>query len=361
MRKKILSGSLAAVAIGATSLGTLLASAAVVTPVPACVLPSPLTLSATRDRDLRKLAGFQSSYGYVGKSLSFFTMIPADLESDLGEAEGVAAKLKAFAAAGVRPVVWSEPPDDLALIDIARGTKKIYWEEYFNRIKSMGVTDAQMGLWVPYPEINAPLWNRQGFAPGDFAKLMNSFSIAYKKVFPGAEAGILLNSYSYVPSDVDWEFGKAESYLPYVKGITRGNVDVVGIQAFPWWPRKNDPDKAPLDTVSKFLFMKWAVESANVLGTKSIMVHSGVPHTMHEGSATEVTIPDTTRARVMREIGNVLVTYEKLGYDMSLSLFLEDKSDVGEGVDWSFDSAASSIMKRISRTTYCNGIPLVLF
>lgn len=335
--------------------------AARITPAPACVLPSPLALGSVRDRDLRKLTSFQSAYGYVGKSLSFFTTIPMDLEADLGEADGVAAKLKAFAAAGVTPVVFTEPPVDRSLADIADGVEHVYWEEYFARIKSAGITDAQMGLWIPYPEINTPIWNREHFAPTDFPRLVNAFSTAYKKVFPAAKAGILLNSFSYAPEDVDWEHGRAVSYLPYVKGISKGNVDVVGIQAFPWWPRKNDPGKAALDTVSKFLFMGWAVEAANAVGTKSIMVHSGVPHTMHEGPATEITIPEATRARVMREIGNVLVTYEKLGYDMSLSLFLEDKSQVGEGVDWSFGSGTASVMKRISRTAYCNGISLVLF
>lgn len=326
----------------------------------ACVLPSPVALDAARDRDLRKLAAFQSDYGFVGNSISLFTTIPMDLEVDLGEAEGIAAKLKAFGAAGVQPVVFAEPPVERSLSDIADGAERVYWDEYFAHLKSLGVTDGQMGLWIPYPEINTPIWNRGGFAPADFARLIDDFSTSYRQAFPQARTGILLNSFSYEPEDIDWEFGKTESYLPYVKGIAKGRVDVVGIQAFPWWPRKNE-HKKPLDDVSEFLFMRWATEAANALGTRSIMVHTGVPHSMHEGAATKVIIPDQTRARVMRQIAQVLATYRPLGYDMSLSLFLEDKSDVAEGTDWSFGPSAAPIIRRVAKSMHCNGIPLVLF
>lgn len=346
----------------ATTLGASPASAARVVPAPVCGVPAPLALGNVRDNDLKKLASFQTSYGYVGNSLSFFTTIPMDLSVDLGEAEGVAAKLKAFASAGVRPVVFAEPPDGQSLADIADGSSLVYWEEYFTRIKSMGVTDAQMGTWFPYPEINTPIWNREWFAPGDFAKLMNGFAAAYKKVFPKAKAGILLNSYSYDPNDVDWEHGVLGSYLKYVRGITKGNIDVVGIQAFPWFPRKNeDPSKKALDTVSKFLVMKHVVQAAEVLGTKGIMVHTGVPHSMHEGVATKVIIPNETRAKIMRQITSLVATYKRLGYDMSLSLFTEDKSDVEEGTDWSFTTSAASILRAASQTAVCNGIPLILY
>lgn len=346
----------------ATTLGASPASAAQVVPAPVCSVPAPLALGNVRDNDLKKLASFQTSYGYVGNSLSFFTTIPMDLSADLDEAEGVAGKLKAFAAAGVRPVIFAEPPDGQSLADIADGTTRVYWEEYFTRIKSMGVTDAQMGTWFPYPEINTPIWNREWFAPRDFAKLMNGFSAAYKKVFPKARVGILLNSYNYDPNDIDWEHGVLGSYLSYVRGIAKGNVDVVGIQAFPWFPAANDTrHKKPLDSVSKFITMRFAVEAANALSTKGIMIHSGVPHSMHEGAASKVVIPGATRARIMRQITSLAATYKRLGYDISLSLFTEDKSGVEEGTDWSFDSSAASILRAASKTAVCNGIPLVLY
>lgn len=360
MKQRILSVSTLGFVALAMGVPIFSALAARVMPHPSCMLPSILPLDSVRDRDLRKLASFQSSYGSVGRSLSFFTSIPMDLETDLGEAEGVAAKLKAFAAAGVTPVVFAEPPVERSLADIADGVSPVYWEEYFQRIRSMGVTDGQMGLWIPYPEINTPIWNREWFSPTDFPRLVHSFSVAYKKVFPTAKAGILLNSFSYEPTDVGWEHGRAVSYLPYVQGIAPGNVDVVGIQAFPWFPRKNE-DKKALDSVSKFLFMKWAVEAANAVGTKGIMVHTGVPRSMHEGAATKVIVPLATRERIMRQIGTLVATYERLGYDMSLSLFLEDKSGVEEGTDWSFDASSAHVMKRIAKTAHCNGIPLVLY
>ena len=362
MKTRFLTSAVLSFIILAVPAQALPVFAARITPPPACMLPSILPLSSVRDRDLRKLASFQTSYGYVGKRLAFFTAMPTDLSVDLDEADGVAAKLKAFAAAGVSPVVFVEPPVDLNLSDIADDVSRVYWREYFERIRSAGVTAEQMGLWIPYPEINTPIWNREWFEPSSFPKLVNEFAVAYKGVFPGAQAGLLFNSFSYDAADVDWEHGKAESYLPYVKGITKGNIDVLGIQAFPWFPRRNEePSKKALDSVSKFLFMQHAVEAANAVGTKGIMIHSGVPHSMHEGAATKVIIPDTTRARIMRQIATLVATYKKLGYDMSLSLFLEDKSDVDEGTDWSFGSSAAYILKQTSKTMSCNGIPMILY
>jgi len=297
-------------------------------------------LSAVQSKYIQKLAEYQTLCGSrVADKYMIFTSMPNSKESASELARSLSFELKAMEQAGVTPVVIVEPTTEWGLIDFEEFGTGFYdqWiKDYFVALRSTGLSDAAMGIWVPFPEANLPYWNRRNATPKDFAQIVNRYLGIYKSQFPNSKASILLNSATYESDDFDWERGEYLSLLPYVSDIKPGLVDSFGLQGFPWSPPATREGNGIFDA-REFLNHELAVEAARKLGVKEIWFNTGTYATKYaQDDAKRVSVTAAKRKEVSYGIINEVKRAKSDGYAVWVNIFAEDKSRVAESTDWSY-------------------------
>lgn len=334
-----------------------------------CFFSEPLSgLSESPDASLRKLSSYQDfCKSSLSDEMMLFVPFPTDTDLAADYADSLAKKLDVFSSAGIVPVVLMEPSNDRGMVSlskIADGTYDEAVSAFFIGLKTRGVTDDSIGIWIPYPEANTPSWDRKGFVEASFPKMERSFFASLHKSFPDAETGILLNSRSYDSSDTNWERPRSDSFSDYLDGIPKGSVDIFAIQGFPWLPPSGDRSD-PLTDPTAFLNPENAAEAAKKLGVSSVWVHTGTFRTMYAGTNDSVSVSATDRERILRSILEVTERIgRKAGIDAVLSLFASDKSKSAEAIDWSYDlgsGSEDSYLRDIIREAFCDGIRVSVF
>lgn len=297
-------------------------------------------LESAVDPHLQKLSEYQDvCNSFVTERLMIFTDMPKDNIIAAQSAKKMAQTLKEFSQFKVTPIVIIEPVTEWGLIDFKEFGTGFYdtWiNTYFSTLKSEGVTDEQMGIWVPFPEANLPYWNHGNADPQDFSSLVNRYLHGMKKQFPEAQASILLNSATYDKDDFDWENGEYASLIPYVAGIEKGLVNSFGIQGFSWTPPA-DSSRAGIFDAREYLNARLAMEAADQLGVKEIWFNTGSfssKYTLDEKIT--VTITPNKRKDILNGILNEVDTAKSKGYNVWINVFAEDKSNSTEATDWSY-------------------------
>ena len=359
-------GTVAGVAIGKKTVAQ--AKAAGVRPLSCgAAAPKRVNLEAAAISQLRKLAEHDAVCGNATAArVSFFVGTPTTPDQAREEAIWVADTLKEISKFGLGAVVFMEPSYNGASLNTAQykaGAYDVALEAYFAALKSKGVTDAQMGVWVPFPEANIPVWNSVN--PDDFIATVSRTVQFQKKHFPGSKASVMLDSKSY-PSATSWEGGTYKSLLPYVAGMPKGLIDSVGLQGFSWPPQYGDP--AQLDP-SVFLPHQLAVEAAAALGVKDIWFNTGsYMRAARENKSKPDSLSSAQRQKVMDGIVAQAKNARSKGYNVSIHLFAEDKFATAEAIDWSFwdkgqsDAASHKpVYRTFINDLRTNNIPLWLF
>lgn len=302
-------------------------------------------ITNSNSKYLKKLSDYQVLCGSkVADKQMLFTSMPNSQKAAQDLATRIVPELKAFADAGVTPLVIVEPTSEWGLIDFTEFGTGFYdpWiTEYFAALKKQGITDEQMGIWVPFPEANLPYWNRKNATPRDFAGIVNRYLGIYKARFPKGKASILLNSATYESDDFDWARGEYLSLLPYVSDIKPGLVDSFGLQGFPWSPAKSQGGTGIFDS-REFLNHELAVEAARKLGVKEIWYNTGTfakKYTQDEDKL--VIITAEKRKDISFGIVNEAEVTKQAGFSVWVNIFAEDKSRVAESTDWSYISLGS--------------------
>jgi hypothetical protein len=320
-------------------------------------------LSKASSGMLRKLAEYeQVCGGAVTGRVMFFTAMPGSTAEAKDYADWVAQVLGEFAKYGISPLVIFEPKSSTEAEYKAYQASSYegVLNTYFDTIKKKGITDKKMGLWVPFPEANLPMWGTTD--PDDFALNVTKTVQAQKKYFPGSKAAVLLESKTY-PT---WETGKSVSLLPYVKNIPKGLVNSFGLQGFAW-PPTSAGDTPTLDPKS-FLRTDFASEAANALGAKEIWFNTGTYDVSYILGRSK---PQTLTAQQRQTVLNGVIAQAKglksKGYSVAVHIFAKDKSAVSEGIDWSYWDAGKLTGSSLSVfRTFVNDlnkakIPLWLF
>ena len=289
---------------------------------------------------LRKLAEYEKVCGssFVAKQM-LFTHMPTTAEEAQADAVLMAGTLKEFAKYNVPPLVIFEPTNAageiLPMQRFREGRYDTAIAMYFESLKAQGVTDKIMGTWVPFPEANTPVWVTTD--ADDFAANVTKVVKSQKHYFPDSRASILLDSRSHPSNDEQWAHGKYVSLKPYVKDIPKGLIDSFGYQGLPWLPPAGEPQSVGKLKVSEFLQPKLAREAAKSLGVRYVWFNTGTFSEAHTGrSATRVAMGNDTRASLLKEAVRQAKVLEDEGYSVALHIFAEDKSDIKEGVDWSY-------------------------
>jgi hypothetical protein len=224
---------------------------------------------------LRKLVEYEAVCGTaVADHVSFFVTTPTTVQEATDQAKNVAATLKDFAHYHISPVVFMEPRmangKTANLTALQNGTYDSVLDAYFATLQSKGITDTQMGLWVPQPEGNTPVWGSSD--PAVFTGVVARVITAQKKHFPGSKASLLLESKTSASSK-DW-VGAYSSFLPYVQNIPRDLVDSVGLQGFPWGETTNNKMSGMIDP-KVYLRADLAIAAAQAIGAKQVWFNTG--------------------------------------------------------------------------------------
>lgn len=289
---------------------------------------------------LRRLAEYQDvCQSAAAGTLMIFTDMPKDSIEAESKAKEMAVTLKEFSKYGVRPLVIAEPVTTWGFVDFAEFRDGFYdsWlEDYFVALKAQGITDEQMGIWVPFPEANLPYWNHQSVKPEDFGRVVNKYVSIMRKQFPNVHASILLNSASYDNSDFEWSNEEYVSLLPYVRTIEKDSIDSFGMQGFPWAGRAGSNYPSQFDA-SRFLNTSIATEAAQFLDVDEVWLNTASfaqKYTLDERSTIEIT-PETRQA-IMSSVKDEAQKLQALGFKVSVNLFAQDKSAASEETDWSY-------------------------
>ena len=290
--------------------------------------------------ELRKLNDYvKLCDGNPSNRSMIFTDMPNSDENAREKAKQMATTLKEFDRLKVAPLVIMEPETTWGTIDFKEFSGGFYdaWiDAYFKYLKAEGVTDKQMGMWVPFPEANLPYWNHANSKPEDFSINVTKVISMQKRHFPASKASIMLNSATYETDDFDWRRGEYLSLVPYLRGIPPGLIDSFGYQGLPWMPAAGAGGSGVVDT-NEYLDHKIAKEAADTLGVKSIWFNTGTfgrKYTLDPEKA--IIMPPEQRKDIL---AGVIVQAKKLrdqGYSVSVNLFAQDKSQVAEATDWSY-------------------------
>jgi len=320
-------------------------------------LPTINHLSDSGNTQLAKLEQYQAiCNSFVSDTMMVFTGMPKDDSVAAEEAGKMAETLKEFSDYGIRPVVIAEPITDWGLIDYEEFRSGFYdgWlRTYFRTLQESGVTDQEMGTWVPFPEPNLPYWNHANATPDDFAAIVNDYLGIMKTYFPGAKGSVLLNSATYETDDFDWKSGEYLDLSPYVAGLKKEYIDSFGIQGFPWIAPAGESGE--ITDAGEFINYRLAVDAAKNLGVKKIWVNTGTfsrRYTDDERKMVYVNAPQ--RAAIFDSILSEILKIKNNGYSVSVNVFAEDKSKTEEACDWSYLSANNEEADRIVFRNFLN-------
>ena len=327
-------------------------------------------LDTSGDAQLRKLRQYQDAcHSFVTDTLMTFVGMPISNEDATAQAEQLAPKLKAFAKYGVRPLVIAEPTDlngnNLDFAAIANGAYDSFLNVYFAKLKELGITDQQMGIWTPLPEANLPYWNNN--EPKYFAPGVNHFVASLRRQFPKAETSVMLNSATYETTDFNWENGDYMSLNQYIKGITPGTINYAGLQGFPWMAPQGGT--ATILNAAEFLAPNLLAEMADNIKVKNVWYNTGSFSTKYAlDPARMVTIAPEQRKEIMDTIATQADVLKKKGYNVAVHIFAKDKTKASEETNWSywtgdrpFESAFTPVFTEFVSGMRQQNIPLWLF
>lgn len=335
-----------------------------------CNNKAPLNLATESDPHLKRLSTYQKACNsFVTDKLMVFTGFsgnPAEADANAGQ---MAEKLKAFSKSGVTPIVIAEPyvgNQAMSYKVYLAGSYDAGMDQYFKKLKELGVTDAMMGMWVPFPESNTPSWNNKDTEPRDFALCVNKYLGKMKQYFPGAKGSVLLNATTYEPSDTGWENGNYIGFTDYVGMLDKNLVTSFGIQGFPWVSNAQQV-KRTIFKASEFLQPDLAIGAAQTLRTRDIWINTGTFASKYtQDPAKTVHLSINERKALLNgilEVAQNIRDYQQNQYRVTINLFSEDKSDTNEQTDWSYfqDENSTTILKEFLVKANELSMPVALY
>lgn len=297
----------------------------------------------------------------TAKRRMLFLPTPDSNEQAVSLASEAADQLRSVAAAGQQPLVVMEPSGSNGqALDFERyevGGYDAYLQTFYAALQKQGITDAQMGMWVIFPEANTPAWHQTD--PSTVAANIARTARLQKQYFPSSQTTVMFQSQTYDSNDSDWSDGRYVSLLPYVQAIPKGLIDSFGLQGFPWMHPANQGGSDSI-TPSGYLRIDFAAEAARSLGAQSIWFNTGTFKTMFASNgAARVTMGTDTRASILDQTVDLASTLQAQGFQVFVNIFSEDKSNVGEAVDWSYGATSSAdgqVLAGFSQTLASKGI-----
>jgi hypothetical protein len=289
----------------------------------------------------------QMAGGNFASSIMIFSSIPVNSEEVENVSTRIAEKIKTLSASGLQAVIVVEPisasAGKLNFSDIALGKYNNDFVALFAALKAKGVTDANIGNWIIWPEPNLPdkYWNKPGFVSSNYGDMFNNFAGPLKAAFPSAQTTILMDTKSYEPDDYDYARGKAVSWAPYLNRVKKELVTTMGIQGFTWYSKDGTDE---LTDPKQYLPTNLVVEAANQLGVKSVLVNTGQAKAYKSTTGSIVSIPEAKRRSINNQVAAQILSINNLGFSITAILFVEDKIYT-EGVNFSYPDSEGAMFR----------------
>jgi hypothetical protein len=331
-----------------------------------CANQAKINLTPSTSPFLTQLSKYQNiCNSKVASKMMIFTQIPSSKSTIQPKVDELISVLKEFDQYGITPVVVAEPIDNqnmLSFVDFAAGKYNPTLDTFFQSLKNSGLTDKQMGIWVPFPEPNIPAWNSVGSKPSDIPAIINNYSSSLKKYFPNTHVSVLFNSTSFDPSDKAYSKPKTTILDEYITGINAGAVDSFGMQGFPWAPPKSLGGESSYNA-NNFLRPDIAMRSAKILGTNQIWFNTGTFATKYSLPSAKVTVSPSERMAINNQKISVFEQVKNAGYKVWVNEFVEDKSATAEETNFSYLNSKedSEIFKDYVNKLSAKAIDLSLF
>ncbi len=329
-------------------------------------------INQSEEKHLVQIAKYQDiCKSHVTNKVMIFETMPKDSIEAKEKARLMSDTLKDFKSADVTPIIIVEPVTTWGLTDFKEfegGFYDAWLKEYFRELKIQNVTGDMMGVWVPFPEANLPYWNHANATPSDFATVVNKYLTILKSEYPEAKGSILLNSATYETDDFDWINGEYLSLRQYVEGLNKNLIDSVGLQGLPWVSAANDEPNSVFNP-AEFLNHKLAEEMAAYLEVRDIWFNTGTfgaKYTIDSEKLT--TVSADKRKDILNGILFEAIKLRDLGYNVTINLFVQDKSNTAEATDWSYlsnsysgSSETENVFVEFVSKSYSNNIDISLF
>lgn len=323
--------------------------------------------SSSASLSLQQLAELEQIYNSGGMSrVMKFTDVPDTTKGAQSQATNMASTLNQFASEGVNPLIIMEPVSDsngnpIDFQAYRNGAYDTILSTYFQTLKSHGISDAMMGMWVYFPEANLPEWGPVDQA--DFAPNVVRTVQLQKNYFPKSLSSIMLDAESYPAGSTSWSNGSYVSLAPFINGIPGGLIDSFGLQGFPWVPPANVYGQASSLNPAVYLNYSLAAAAARQLGASQIWLNTGTFAAAYTNNPSQtVTMTAAQRQTILNGVFQQAQSLTEAGFTVAVNLFSEDKSNTSEAEDLSYQTPdALAVLKNFASQLQIAGIGFWLF
>ena len=301
-------------------------------------MPADTSLATSSNLILRKLAEYEEVCGgKVVDELMIFASMPQTPSEATSLAEDMAVSLKEFSFHNISPLVLFEP-SLTNRVDLSIFSSETYagvLHAYYATLKSLDISNEEMGTWVLFPEANTPVWGTT--EPATFIANVTKVGSLQKATFPYSKISILLNGRSYPSHDRSWSHGELKSLAPYVTGLPTGLIDRFGYQGFPSAAEADAVHQYQQFDAHDFMPAHLALEATKLLKVKEIWLNTGTFGRMYADQPTgEVHVDSAERRKTLETILHQAEELAARKLTVSINIFAQDKSLLGEHADWSY-------------------------
>ena len=293
------------------------------------------------DQTLKKLRAYSEIITHESPDyIMVFMRIPYSQKSAREYALEISTIAKEYALYWFKPIFIFEPSSDGSganLEQILNGKYDKNISFLFSQLSKVHkISEEQLGMIVPYPEINTPAFDRSNFSPSDFSKIYNRFFVLAREYYPTLRGSILLDTKSY--EDDSWDSWTQSSLQPYLSGIEKTYVHSFWLQGFPWM---SEDGKTKVMSMRKLLPLNLIDEASKILGTKNIWLNTG---TIWRIYTSDTRIEPNERWQTLNSLLMYMRVLKLRWYTPLINIFSQNNlSRSGEQTDWSYTQSKEDL------------------
>jgi len=328
--------------------------------------PSIETTSAgdNGDPQLRLLDHYEHEAGVAPRMMQFIGF-PESYDDAVHIAGGLAKDLREWRTKGVEPIVIMEPTFNggQTMMDLESFHKGSYdgpLDTFFATLQKLGLTDKDMGTWVPFPEANLTTWHGSVTDPNLFVGNVTKFARC-KRYFPGTPISVMLDSQTFSPRpDSNSANGTTDpnallSYLDFAPGL----IDSFGFQGFTW-DSTDDP--------AVYLNADAVIGAAKRLGVTHVWFNTGTYSVVNNPNGEGIIESSADRrSRVLSGVLAQALYAQNAGLTVGyINIFAQNtfkKGSAGTGTaNYAYDTPeALGVLRSFVENAKAHGIPITIF